>query len=400
MKLGITDLSNGVTVVSNSRVTIANTGIYNIQWSAQFTNPTANIHDVTIWLRKNGVDVPGSSGIVAVTAKHGSFDGHILPSWNFLLDAIAGDYYEFVWSTTDTSVYISFQPAGTPPPSTASVVMTVTQQSGIMAGTGITAINSLTGAAQTLTVGTTGTDFAIVDSGVDHKFNLPDASATARGVITTGAQTIAGAKTLSTAPILSSLTASQLLALDASKNIQTLSTTTYPSLTELSYGKGVTSAIQTQLDTRRRLYKEDFTQTTVTGITALSILKSLKIDGGTFKASTQFLADFIITKDTGATPTIGLYLNTTNSLSGATLLGTYLMTTAGRYFNFQRNLIIKGGNIITYSGIGSAITNVGLAFNTNISTALNVANDSYLILSTTNTDIVVTTGCETATIKE
>ena len=183
MLLGVTDLSNQVTIVSGSRVTIANTGIYNIQWSAQFTNPTATIHDVTIWLRKNGVDVAGSSGIVAVIAKHGSFDGHVLPSWNFLIDPIAGDYYEFVWSTTDTSVYISFEPAGSPPPSTASVVLTVTQQSGIMAGTGITAINTLTGSAQTLTIGTTGTDFAIVDSGVDHKFNLPTASASNRGAL-------------------------------------------------------------------------------------------------------------------------------------------------------------------------------------------------------------------------
>jgi hypothetical protein len=142
MLLGITDLSNGVTVVSGSRVTIANTGIYNIQWSAQFTNPTSAEHDVTIWLRKNGVDVPGSSGIVLVPAKHGSADGHTLPSWNFLLDVVAGDYYEFVWSTVNTSVYISFQPAGTPPPSTASVVMTVTQQSGIMAGTGMTSLTT------------------------------------------------------------------------------------------------------------------------------------------------------------------------------------------------------------------------------------------------------------------
>ena len=44
------------------------------------------------------------------------------------------------------------------------------------------------------------------------------------------------------------LTASELLASDASKNIVSLDTATYPSLTELAYVKGVTSAIQTQLD--------------------------------------------------------------------------------------------------------------------------------------------------------
>ena len=183
MLLGVTDLTNGVTVVSGSRVTIANTGIYNIQWSGQITNTTASNHDVTIWLRKNGVDVAGSAGVVIVPPKHGLFNGHILPAWNYLIDTIAGDYYEFVWSTENISVYLSFTGAGSPPPSAASVIVTVTQQSGIMAGTGITAINTLTGAAQTLTVGTTGTDFAIVDSGVDHKFNLPTASALNRGAL-------------------------------------------------------------------------------------------------------------------------------------------------------------------------------------------------------------------------
>ena len=184
MLLGVTDLTNGVTVVSSSRITIANTGIYNIQWSAQFRNPTANEHDVTIWLRKNGVDVPGSAGIVLVPKKHGLFDGHNLPSWNFLLDVVSGDYYEFVWSTQDTAVFISFEAGGSPPPSTASVVLTVTQQSGIMAGTGITAINSLTGAVQTMAAGTSGTDFAVSSVGTTHTLNLPSSSAINRGALT------------------------------------------------------------------------------------------------------------------------------------------------------------------------------------------------------------------------
>lgn len=47
-----------------------------------------------------------------------------------------------------------------------------------------------------------------------------------------------------------SLTASQLTATDASKNIVSLPVATYPSLTETTYVKGVTSAIQTQLDAK------------------------------------------------------------------------------------------------------------------------------------------------------
>lgn len=49
---------------------------------------------------------------------------------------------------------------------------------------------------------------------------------------------------------IDSLTASQIMATDASKNLISLDTATYPSLTELSYVKGVTSAIQTQLNAK------------------------------------------------------------------------------------------------------------------------------------------------------
>jgi hypothetical protein len=61
--------------------------------------------------------------------------------------------------------------------------------------TGITALNGLTAQVQYFATGTSGTDFNISSSTATHTFNIPSASATNRGLITTGTQTIAGAKT-------------------------------------------------------------------------------------------------------------------------------------------------------------------------------------------------------------
>lgn len=195
-----TDESNQVSITANgsgelTRITPANTGTYNIQWSGQFQNPNNAIHDINVWFRKGltsstgpGTDIVGSNGKVALPARKSAIageEGHTIAGWNFLLTIAAGEYVEFYWMADNASITLQSYPGALPPPSTASLIVTVTQQAGIMAGTGITAINSLTGASQTLTTGTSGLDFNIVDSGVDHKFNLPTASATNRGALST-----------------------------------------------------------------------------------------------------------------------------------------------------------------------------------------------------------------------
>ena len=61
----------------------------------------------------------------------------------------------------------------------------------------VTSINSQTGPSVTLQTGNSGSDFAISATSNTITFDLPSASAAARGLVTTGEQTIAGTKTFS-----------------------------------------------------------------------------------------------------------------------------------------------------------------------------------------------------------
>ena len=62
-------------------------------------------------------------------------------------------------------------------------------------GGGITSINSQTGPSITLASGTSGTDFAISQSSNTITFDIPSASASNRGLVTTSAQSFTGLKT-------------------------------------------------------------------------------------------------------------------------------------------------------------------------------------------------------------
>ena len=73
-------------------------------------------------------------------------------------------------------------------------------------GYGITSLNSLTNSLQTFSIGTSGTGFSIISSGNNHEFRLPIAGAGSTGLITTLAQTIAGAKTFTSDLLINSTT--------------------------------------------------------------------------------------------------------------------------------------------------------------------------------------------------
>jgi hypothetical protein len=106
---------------------VRNAGVYNLQWSGQFQNTDTQEHDISIWLRKNGTNITGSTGFSGVPSSHGGIDGHIIVGWNYFLELAANDYIEIYWSSPSTNVSLQFYAAGTSPtrPTTASVIATM-----------------------------------------------------------------------------------------------------------------------------------------------------------------------------------------------------------------------------------------------------------------------------------
>ena len=127
-----TDFANDVSI-SSSQITVATAGVYNLQFSAQFTNTDTAFQDVYIWLRQNGVDITGSTGFVSIPNRHAGTDGHAIVGWNYFLSMAANDYVEVYWSVPNVAVTIQHLAAsGTPTkPSTQSVVATMSYVSSL-----------------------------------------------------------------------------------------------------------------------------------------------------------------------------------------------------------------------------------------------------------------------------
>jgi hypothetical protein len=127
--LNTTSFSNGVSVVSNSRITVAFDGIWNLQFSIQFKNTTNDGQDFDIWFRKNGVNIDNSNSRFHLPARKILADpSHVIAALNFMESLVAGDYIEIVWRTTDTGVSIEHFAASTSPtrPVIPSVIVTMT----------------------------------------------------------------------------------------------------------------------------------------------------------------------------------------------------------------------------------------------------------------------------------
>jgi len=129
-----TDFSNGVTIASNSRITVIDAGIWNLQFSIQFKNTSNDGQDVDIWFRKNGTNIANSNSRFHLPSRKSAGDpSHLIAAMNFFVSMSANDYIEIMWRTTSTAVSLEHFDTSTSPtrPAIPSAIVTMSFVSNI-----------------------------------------------------------------------------------------------------------------------------------------------------------------------------------------------------------------------------------------------------------------------------
>jgi hypothetical protein len=121
------DFSQGVSLVAGSRITVANAGIYNIQFSSQLHTTVNQAVDFSIWFAMTGSNIANSNTDFTIEKISGG--GYQVAALNFLTKIASGSYVELKYSKTTTQgQLLALGTRSTPTrPATPSVILTVTQ---------------------------------------------------------------------------------------------------------------------------------------------------------------------------------------------------------------------------------------------------------------------------------
>jgi len=197
MKLNTPAEANGVSIVNDglgnpTQITVANSGTYNIQFSAQLEKASGGGSSVVnIWLLKNGTnEVYTDTQIAASGSSSSSLE---VPAWNFMLSLNAGDYLQIAWFSTDVNIRLFAQGSQVGPPATPgipSVILTVQQV--MYTQLGPTGPTGLLGTVGPISVSSTANGASITGT----TLNLAPADGTNGGVVTNTTQTFSGKKTI------------------------------------------------------------------------------------------------------------------------------------------------------------------------------------------------------------
>ena len=112
-------------MVDDTSIKVAQSGEYNITFSAQMTKTDGGTDIVYIWLRKNNLDVPWSNTGLVLTGS----GAKQVAAWNFFVGLNAGESVELMWGSIDSAAEILAEGGGANPtrPEIPSLILTVNQ---------------------------------------------------------------------------------------------------------------------------------------------------------------------------------------------------------------------------------------------------------------------------------
>lgn len=117
--------SNGISVVGGTALTVVNAGVYTKMFTCIVNKTSGGTSSISLWLRLNGVDVPGSRQDLELT----NTLSQIFVSGNYTLTIPAGGNIQMCWSSADTTVQLAALPAAVTPirPTGDSIKVTLTR---------------------------------------------------------------------------------------------------------------------------------------------------------------------------------------------------------------------------------------------------------------------------------
>ena len=133
----------------------------------------------------------------------------------------------------------------------------------------------------------------------------------------------------------------------------------------------------------RNIIAKSGPNTTLTGTLTNTILKSVLITSNTYSDYDVLNIPSLKFEKTGtnANAIFKIYINTVNSISGATLIGTYTASTTSTLIKMTRSYSLRNGFLIGVIFSGSVSSDIGASVSPVGSTAFDVTTNNYLIIT-------------------